>query len=210
MSSYTVIAEVSKALQSILWEEFNADDVIRPIVGAQAAIVFRNPTEAARDAANRLSLWLYQITENEFVKHQPPLRARSRELQARSEDDPRQHRIDQFPPLALNLFYLVTPLAPSGESDHLLLGKSMQVLYDNATLLLRNTDGDVFEELRIVFCRLTLEELTRIWEALREPYRLSICYQVRVTRIDSLREETNARVIERTGAFMRQPGPVAE
>jgi hypothetical protein len=47
-----------------------------------------------------------------------------------------------------------------------------------------------------VLCRLTLEELTRIWEALREPYRLSVAYQVRVTHIDSERTLGSGRVQE--------------
>jgi hypothetical protein len=187
-----VVAAVSEALRRILWDAFDADDVIRPIVGSQQAIVFTNPTETARDSANRLSLWLYQITENEFVKNQPMLRGNG-------------HDTAQFPPLALNLFYLVTPFAPSGEADHLLLGKSMQILYDNATVLLRDTTENIAEELRIIFCRLTLEELTRIWEALREPYRLSVCYQVRVTRIDSERLPGHARVIERIAGFGSKP-----
>ncbi len=192
MSSYMVVASVSEAMRRILWEAFNADDVIRPIVGSEQAIVFTNPTETARDSANRLSLWLYQITENEFVKNRPMLRGNG-------------HDTAQFPPLALNLFYLVTPFAPSGEADHLLLGKSMQILYDNATLLLRDATENIAEELRIIFCRLTLEELTRIWEALREPYRLSVCYQVRVTRIDSERLPGHTRVIEPIAGFGSKP-----
>ena len=48
-----------------------------------------------------------------------------------------------------------------------------------------SSQENIAEELRIIFCRLTLEELTRIWDALREPYRLSVCYQVRVSRICS-------------------------
>src|SRR5687768_1169162 len=172
MSSYMVIAAVSEALRRILWEEFNTDAVIRPVVGSESAIVFRNPTETARDSANRLSLWLYQIAENEFVKNQPMLRA----------NENGRHTTTQFPPLGLNLFYLVTPFAPSGEADHLLLGKTMQVFYDNATILLQDIDNAIAEEVRVILCRLTLEELTRIWDALKEPYRLSVCYQVRVTR----------------------------
>jgi hypothetical protein len=188
MSSYMVVAAVSEALRRILWEAFNPDAVVGPIVGSESAIVFKNPTETTRDSANRLSLWLYQITENEFMKNQPMLRSNG-------------DNTSQFPPMALNLYYLVTPFAPSGESDHLLLGKTMQVMYDNAIVLLRDTVSDIAEELRIIFCRLSLEELTRIWEALREPYRLSVCYQVRVTRIDSLRTPTTARVIELTTGY---------
>jgi hypothetical protein len=183
-----VVAAVSEALRRILWEAFDTDAVIRPIVGSESAIVFKNPTETHRDSANRLSLWLYQVTENEFVKNQPMLKGNGR-TEA------------HFPPLALNLFYLLTPFAPSGESDHLLLGKAMQVMYDNATLFLKDATEDIAEELRIILCRLTLEELTRIWEALREPYRLSVCYQVRVMRVDSQRVSQHARVLDRAAEF---------
>jgi hypothetical protein len=191
VSTYGVIAAVSEALRQILWEEFEADPVIRSTIANLAEITFKNPTETARDSANRLSLWLHQVTENEFVKNQPMLRSNGRG----------EHESLQFPPLALNLFYLVTPFAPTGdpEAEHLLLGKTMQVLYDNAIVFLRDTtpSEEIAEELRIILCRLNLEELTRIWEALREPYRLSICYQVRVSRIDSQRIPGRARVIDR-------------
>jgi hypothetical protein len=192
MSSYMIVAAVSEALRQILWEAFVADPVVHPIVGSESAIVFKNPTETAQDSANRLSLWLYQVTENEFVKNQPMFRDNG-------------HDQAQFPPLALNLYYLVTPFAPSGESDHLLLGKTMETLYGNAIVLLRDAVEDIAEELRIVLCRVTLEELTRIWEALREPYRLSVCYQVRVARVDSQRVLRHARIVDRAAKFDDTP-----
>jgi hypothetical protein len=192
MSSYMVMAEVSRALQSILWDAFSQDNDIRSVVPSRNVIVFTNPTETVRDSANRLSLWLYQVTENEFLKNQPRLRG----------DNGNR---EQFPPMALNLFYLVTPFAPSGDWDQLLLGKTMQVLYDNAIVVLANAVDRVWEELRIIFSRLSLEELTRIWDALREPYRLSVCYQVRVTRIDSQRQVENARIIERSPGYGTKP-----
>ncbi len=184
LSSYAVVAAVSEALRQILWEDFEQDPVIQRIVGSEAAIVFKNPTETARDSANRLSLWLHHITENEFLKNQPMERGETPETR-------------RFPPMALNFSYLVTPFAASGEADHLLLGKTLQILYDNSIVVLRDTTADVAEELRVIFCRLDIEELTRIWEALREPYRLSLCYQIRVTRIDSQRLPRRARVVER-------------
>ncbi len=192
MSSFHTILSVSRTLQQLLWEGFDTE--VRAIVGSQAAIVLTNPSEVQRDPANRLSIWLYQVTENEFVKNQPVARANGDNTGA-------------FPPLALNLFYLITPFTPSAESDQLVLGRLMQTLYDNAIVFVRNVpDGD-FEELRIVLCRLTLEELTRIWEALREPYRLSVCYQVRVSHIDSLRQTGRARVFDRIGNFGGVPDP---
>jgi hypothetical protein len=192
MSSYIVLSAVSEVLRRILWEEFEADNVIQPIVGVEASIVFSNPTQAATAAANRLSLWLYQVTENEFLKNQPVQRSTGADN-------------GQLPPLALNLFYLVTPFAPTGEADQMLLGKILQVMYDNACVLVRNQPNDIAEELRIMLCRLSLDELTRIWEALREPYRLSVCYEVRVTRVDSRRRAGQGRVIERIAGFGSQP-----
>lgn len=197
MSSYLVLRDVSLTLRGFLWEAFSTDPVIGPIVPSEATIVFANPTEAIRDSANRLSLWLYQVTENEFLKNQPVTRGNG-------------HTSTQETPLALNLFYLITPLAPSGEFDLLLLGSTMQAMYDNAIVVIRNPDDGVNEEVRIILCRLSLEELTRIWEALREPYRLSVCYQVRVTRIDSRRVPQNARVVESHSPYGDVPAAARE
>lgn len=192
MSSYMVVAGVSEALRRVLWEELENDLEVGQLFSSEQDIVFKNPTETARDTSNRLSLWLYQITENEHVKNQPMTRANGA--------DSLQHA-----PLALNLHYLITPFAnvsngasASRDEDHMVLGKLMQVFYDNSIILLRDVTNGVAEELRIIFKRLSLEELTRIWEALREPYRLSICYRVQVTRIDSMRVSGRARVVERS------------
>jgi hypothetical protein len=171
MSSYKVLDAVSKGVRRILWNSFAADATVRPLVGTEEAIVFLNPTDTARDAANRLSLWLYFIAENEFVKNTPPLRiADNRE---------------QFPPLGLDLYYLLTPFGPSAEADLLILGRSVQAMYDNGRTTLIDTTADVAEDLSINLFRRTLDELSRVWEALQEPYRLSVCYQVRITRVDS-------------------------
>jgi hypothetical protein len=193
VSSYLAIAAVSRTLRRLLWEAFSADPVISPIVGSEMAIVFDNPTDTARDPANRLSLWLYEVTEDEHVKNQPMTR----------DNGPERTR---FASLALDFGYLVTPFAPSGEANHLLLGKTMQILYDNASTLLVDPVDDVAEELRIVLRRLTLEELTLVWQALREPYRLSVCYEIRVTRLDSLRTPVRATVVDRQ-ADLGPPSP---
>lgn len=203
MSDYSVIAAASDALRRIVWEDFNTDATIRNMVDGQSAIVFSNPTETRRDTANRLSIWLYRIAENEFLKNQPMQRPVLRGGLPGARVDTRL----QPTPLALNLFYLVTPFGPSGDADHLLLGRTMRVLYDNAIVELRNDDVGIAEELRIALCQLTLEELTRIWEALQEPYRLSVCYQVQVTRIDSTRQPGVARVVERRTDFSTSADP---
>lgn len=196
MSDYSVIAEVSKTLQQTLWAAYAADPVTKNIVGTVDAIVFDNPNKTAMQSTNRLSLWLYHITENEYVKNQAPA------LKANG-DVPRR------PPLTLNLNYLLTPFGPSGESDLLILGKAMQTLYESAIFSVQNAAGPIAEDLRIVLCQLPLEDLGRIWEALQEPYRLSVCYQVRVIHVEPQVATEGPRVVDRTGGFATSvPTPV--
>jgi Pvc16 N-terminal domain len=107
-----VLAAVSGGIRRILWNSFAADAAVRPLVGTEEAIVFLNPTQTARDSGNRVSLWLYFIAENEFTKNTAPRRV---------ADDR-----EQFPPLTLDLYYLLTPFGPSGEADLLILGRAMQ------------------------------------------------------------------------------------
>jgi hypothetical protein len=90
MSNYAVIARVSETLRGILWNAFQADPEISSIIGSEQDITLKNPTETARDSANRLSLWLHQVTENEFAKHRPRMRANGQDTL-------------QYPPMALNL-----------------------------------------------------------------------------------------------------------
>ena len=46
----------------------------------------------------------------------------------------------------------------------------------------------------IVLVRMNLEEQTRIWNALQEPHRLSVCYEVRIVLVDSRLSEDVERV----------------
>jgi hypothetical protein len=191
MSSFTVFSAVSKALRSVLWDAISQEAPLQSVVPNEAAIVFLNPTDTARDSSNRLSIWLYQVTENEFLRNAPPVRVdRSNPPAAGGRD----HRLAP-PPLSVNLHFLVTPFGETPEGNLLLLGKVMEVFYDNANIIMVDENDNVFEELRIMISRLTLEELSRVWEALIEPYRLSVCYEVRVMDIDSRRVMSGARIV---------------
>lgn len=194
MSSYKIIAEVSKFLQQTLWDGFKDDTALTQHVPNQDAIVLLNPADTVRDTNRRLSLWLYQVQENEFMRNESPSRI------------PQRDDTVSFPPLALNLFYLLTPSTNSVEGDQMVLGRSMQILYDNAILLLESKEQPgTAEELHISICQRDLRELAEVWYALQQPYHLSVCYAVRATRIESLRTERTGRVIERTVAFEESP-----
>ena len=186
MSSYRILGQISRELRSLLWESFQEDAAIRQVVQDEERIVMLNPTETLNDDANRLSLWLYRVEENEFVKNQPP---------RRSNGDNGNVALSA-PPLSLDLSYLLTPVTGNPESDLHLLGKTLQIFYENSIVVLHNRDEDTREELKIILARISLEELTRIWEALHQPYRLSVCYTVRLARVDPDRRQLRSIIRE--------------
>jgi hypothetical protein len=201
MSSYEVISATSQALRRLLYERFSDDQAIAGLVPGPESIVFTNPTLTVRRGQGALSLWLYRVTENEFMVNDPPEPAGPGELRRA--------------PLVLNLHYLVTPLTAQADdardvvNDHLLLGKTMQTLHDNGIVPLRDPGRELAEELRILLSRVSLEEVSRIWEALMEPYRLSVCYEVRVMRIASTVVEGVTRIEGRDTRFSDDPAAVA-
>lgn len=192
MSSFRVLAVASEGLRRLLWNAISRDTITEPLVGTEDAIVFLNPTATAQDSSRRLSLWLYHVSEDEHAKNTPPMRL--------------EDKTTRMTPLALDLYYLLTPFAASGPADHLLLGKAMQTFHDTATVrVVDPVATDVNEELRITLYRRSLDEISQVWQALREPYRLSVCYQVKVTHIDSERIDTTAAVVSVGGAWAPQP-----
>jgi hypothetical protein len=138
----------------------------------------------------KINLYLYQVLEHAFAKNQPRVALDDRSLQS--------------PPLTLSLYYLLTPYASDALSAHKVLGHAMRIFYDNAII----TDAALTDSLRLATDRLSivllstkLEDLTRIWNALQTPYRLSVCYEVRVVPIESARVEQTQRVTSRTNVY---------
>src|SRR6185503_735750 len=131
-----------------------------------------------------VNLYLYQVTENPYAKNQPWIT--------------RSDGVQEYPPLALNLHYLLTPYASDPMSAHQVLTHAMLKFYLNSTLLAAALPDSLqlsVERLTVNLCQMTLEELTRIWNALQTPYRLSVGYEVRVVLIDSHRTARPKRVL---------------
>jgi hypothetical protein len=104
----------------------------------------------------------------------------------------------------LDLYYLVTPLVGTPREQQIVLGKVMQVFYDRAILASADLVGSLAasgEEVRVILNPVTLEETTRIWQALEMSYRLSVCYAVRVAMVDSRREQFSQPVVQRTSQY---------
>ncbi len=171
MSDFTAIRGVTRTLQSILREHIT-DDSAPQLLGVE--IDLRSPKEMREDSITGISLWLYRVSRNEHVMNQTPQRVAADQI-ARNA-------------LPMNLYYLVTPFTNDPEDEQALLGRVLQTFHDHSTL--RGSDlqdsllGGV-EELRVTLEQLTLEELTRIWNSLQEPYQLSVTYVVQLVSLDS-------------------------
>nr|CBH39147.1 conserved hypothetical protein [uncultured archaeon] len=179
MSDYNAISDVGKTLIQLL--EDNIEDA--SVIGKNQ-ITLSSPEEVEPD--KKLSLFLYQVTENAYLKNEELQSLNTKKL--------------KYPPLTLSLFYLVTPNTQNMDSDHIILGKVMQIFHDNSILkgsILQ--DSLVGDELRLILSPLSTEELNKIWIVISKTktYKLSVCYEVTPVRIDSMRKREVKRVTER-------------
>jgi hypothetical protein len=190
MSKFTAIAGAGETLVNVLLAEMQADPEVdlKKIMAADGNISLESPAdlEKQNDATAMLSLYLYRVVEDPYVKNDPPVPGNGTRLRK--------------PPLALDLYYLVTPRLRTAHDHHIVLGKVMQVLYDRCELSGADLSSllDPGDQLRVVLNPVTLEETTRIWQAMELSYRLSICYVVRVISIDSRVETSAPPVVRRT------------
>ncbi|MEK1894677.1 MAG: DUF4255 domain-containing protein [Rhizobium sp.] len=174
MADASGIGFVSQSLQNLLRSVITD---VGPFAGTQ--IDLRSPKEIRRAGVQQsvVSLWLYQVSRVEDLVNAPPVRIAPGIVQR---------------PLPLNLTYLVTPLARDTLTEQRLLGLAMQAMHDHALLtadfLAPQLIDSGLHSLSLHLEPHTLEELTRIWHALQEPYELSATYVVQYVPIISRRE----------------------
>lgn len=175
VSEYTAIRAVTRSLRELLRQSItlSSDPEL-----AGVPIDLRSPREMREDNhAQGVSLWLYRMVRNGQMLNNPPQRDAANRMRGW--------------PLPVNLYYLITPIAGSSDDEQLLLGRVLQVFNDTSTLrgaLLTDALDGGTEELRVTLEPLSLEELTRVWDALKEPYQLSVSYLIQAVLIDSAAE----------------------
>ena len=80
----------------------------------------------------------------------------------------------------------------------------LQLFNDNSVLsgaTLADSLAGSQEAFRVTLETLTLEELTRVWHSLAEPYDLSVSYEVQVVSIDS-----DLEAVQTPPVMVRQTG----
>ena len=176
MSSNTAIKDVTRGLQMLLLSQISAI--------SKAAQVSLLPPGQALPSGLGVNLYLYRIMENVFTKNQP--------WPGDKTTPP-----SNTPPLGLELSYLLTPFAPApdpattdGDDAHTMLGAAMLAFHQYPILNdvhVAGFDADTalpvailnsFEQVKIRLAVTSLEELSKIWATINQPYRLSVAYDV--------------------------------
>ena len=190
MSNSRAIAAVTASLRSLLFRRINANMTVDPdsdtlLTGTE---VTTRPPDRARNniAGNQLNLFLYQTVPNAAW---------------RNMDMPRQVKPGETgaPPLALNLYYLITAYCDDDNTDgitsHRLLGRAMSVLHDHPVLGRQEVEAalagsglsEQIERVRITPQPLSLQEMFNLWSTFQTQYRVSAAYEVTVVLIESTR-----------------------
>jgi hypothetical protein len=194
VSDYTVISEVGESLVQVLWQEIQGDPQVNNLIDNEDRISLESPFDLKDNDAVRLSIYLYRIVEDPNTKNRFPVPGLGANLRK--------------PPLSLDLYYLLTPMVGAPREQHIVLGKTMQVLYDRAILEGADLVGGIGasgEQVRVILNPVSLEETARVWQALEMSYRLSVCYVVRVALVDSTREQFTPPVVQKTSRYGEVP-----
>lgn len=186
MGSYSMIAEVGNSIVRLL-----RDNLVPEVIANPDAIGLCEPQERGDYI---VGIYLYDVRECDDVR-------------ATSMVNVGMAR-QKYPPMYVTLSYMITAYSNgdvkyrSGEEQKI-LGRVMQVLYDNA-LLDSNTLEPLPKEnrtssdmnLRIQLQNLSYEEKQKIWNIPSKAYKLSLFYKVAPVEIESMRVKNITRVTE--------------
>ncbi len=187
MEGHAVIEDVGRTLVALLRDRMGDD-----LIDQDREIALSSPNDA--DPGTRLTVYLYRVTENGQLKN----------AERREVGTDRYRR----PPLALDLYYLLTAHPSDGGGDgtertgeqHRVLGRTMQVIHDNAIIRGSELEGSVADQpaLRLSINPQGMDEIMSIWSTFDEtPFRPSVAYLVTPVFIPSTEEGDATRVVER-------------
>ncbi|WP_317891276.1 DUF4255 domain-containing protein [Paenibacillus oceani] len=183
IGEYSVIADVSASLIKLLRERMTPDPIPQPELIGLCSPVDKGDFY--------LSLFLYSVRESGDSRKTQMVSRGTGEI--------------QFPPMTVDLHYLMTVHSPAelqsrALDEQRILGRAMQVLYDHSVLrgpALVGTLAERNEEVRVVMESMPGDALLNMWNFADTPYRLSVSYVAGPVMIDSTRVKTTKRVTER-------------
>ena len=196
MSHLTIIRDASVALRSNIFGALtDVPDVDFGFTNLATDVVLSAP-DSDIPAAARLSIYLYHVEPDPQLRNQPELPVGTTGLLRA--------------PLALRLYYLMTPLLDDEEVNQLVLGRILQALHDRPFVdqlaggPLGDSNGGGSTALRLCLEPMTIDNLSRVWHAMGSDYRLSVAYLMRTVMIDSALTPRRAGRVEEAHIAVEQ------
>jgi len=196
---YTSLISVSETLSQLLIASFQADvgpdGLSQSFLDRTLLVSLATPREMHRHEQG-LSLWLYRVVRDETRLNDPP---RINTL--------RDGRVEVIPPpLPLRLHYLMTPLVHRNPGmEQRILGRVLQLFHTRPILAGADLRGDLTgtaAEIHLRLEALSLDETTRVWEALEGSYQLSVSYEVTLANIDSMAQPLPSQIVSQVRPAM--------
>lgn len=177
MPDFSVIADVSETLRVVLTDAFTVLGPQPPVAEIHdlAGTISTNPA--------RLTIFLFEVAEDPSQRNRPL-------TQTAGPGNVTSTR----PPMALLLRYLMTPWSGDRVTDHRILGRTLQTLYDDAIIsgpMLQGGLAGTSQALKLKLSPLDVDDRARVWFSVQRPYRLSVTYDVRVVNLDSITQRTH-------------------
>lgn len=179
MADYTVIADVSEKLAELMQKELIPD-----LISGKDQVALCSPADN-RDVT--LGIFLFDIRESEEIRRSSMV----------------SHGLDkiQYPPIYLNLYYMVTAYATGDAkfraiSEERILGRVIRYFHDYPVIPIDDIDATDMSgvDLHIEMLRVDSGQKAKIWNFPNVPYKTSVFYKVAPISIDSVRMKEVARV----------------
>jgi len=189
VGDFNVIGDVSSIIVETL------TDALRPLGGnPPPTALLSDLTDPISTNPPVLTVFLYEIAEDGPSRNRAPVRSEP-------DGSATGRVVNRKPPMALLLRYLLTAWGGDQVTQHQMLGRALQALYDNAILSgpqLRGSLAAGTDALHLTLTQITLDQKSWVWFALQKPYRLSLNYEVRVVNLESTVDITMRPVLSRS------------
>jgi hypothetical protein len=174
----SVIPRVSASLRSLICAYV-------PLLASEADVVFDSPGDLDGSKENRLSLYLYQIELNPYLRNSPPM------LSVEQGEPARLASLTSRPaPLAVDLMYMAVSFGKTAEIEQIIASGVVNIL-DTCGYLPREYVDPMLEEtgngrLKIIPQSSSIHVLRDLWAAFpQKSYHLTKLYTVSDVRIPS-------------------------
>jgi hypothetical protein len=195
MSNALAIAAVTRTLRAVITRAVlesvpvNTPSDVQLVNQIQVTTLPLDKVREVNQNGNVVNLFLYSATPNAALRNLSFSRMSGGSSGVDSQ-------------LALSLHYMVSVYGQDNNEllSHLLLGRAMLALHDNALLMPADLNDalaasglqDQVERVRITPHPLNFEEMSKLWMAFQTVYRVSAAYEVSAVLIDSARPQRAA------------------